>query len=53
MIFKKKGRKVCKGISKRSLSTEVMFVYLENPKESIDKLVGLLSIVSHWIQDQC
>lgn len=51
---KKQNRyKVCKGGSERPLSTEVMFVYLEKTKESIDKPIGLLGIVSHWIQDQC
>lgn len=30
-----------------------MFVYQENPKESVEKLLELKSIVSHWIQGQC
>lgn len=35
------------------LFTEIMFLYLENPKKSIGKPLELIGIKSHWIQGQC
>lgn len=35
------------------LFTEIMFIYLENPKEFIDELLELISTVGHRIQDHC